>query len=327
MEENKILLNVRDLNIRFRTKKGYVNAVEHLSFFVKRGELLALVGESGCGKSVTSLAIMGLIEKPGEVKAEEINLDGIDMMKLSAKEIRKMCGIEIAMIFQDPLTSLNPLFTVGNQISEQFITHIPGCTRAQAKEMSIEMIRKTGIPRPEEVFKSYPHELSGGMRQRVMIAIALACNPKLLIADEPTTALDVTIQAQILHLMKNLIKEYDTAILFITHDLGVVAEMADRVAVMYTGQIVEEADVHSLFHKPKHPYTRGLLQSTIKVQDKKGHLDPIEGAVPSLNRLPEGCRFHPRCKYMTETCRTVMPELIEMEPGHYSRCLMAEKGE
>lgn len=323
--KSDVLLDVKDLNIRFKTKKGYVNAVEHLDFQVKKGELLALVGESGCGKSVTSLAVMDLIERPGEVKAEHMVLDGKDLTTIPPKVKRKMRGTEMAMIFQDPLTSLNPLYTIGNQLSEQFLTHIPGCTKQQAKEMSIDIIRKTGIPRPEAVYKSYPHELSGGMRQRIMIAIALSCNPKLLIADEPTTALDVTIQAQILHLMQNLIKDFDTSILFITHDLGVVAEMADRVVVMYTGQIVEEADVYTLFHNPKHPYTQGLLNSTINVQQQEDELEPIAGTVPSLSNLPKGCRFHPRCKYATEACRNTMPSLVEVGPGHYSRCLLAEK--
>lgn len=323
--KSDVLLDVKDLNIRFKTKKGYVNAVEHLDFQVKKGELLALVGESGCGKSVTSLAVMDLIERPGEVKAEHMLLDGKDLTAIPPKVKRKMRGTEMAMIFQDPLTSLNPLYTIGNQLSEQFLTHVPGCTKQQAKEMSIDIIRKTGIPRPEAVYKSYPHELSGGMRQRIMIAIALSCNPKLLIADEPTTALDVTIQAQILHLMQNLIKDFDTSILFITHDLGVVAEMADRVVVMYTGQIVEEADVYTLFHNPKHPYTQGLLNSTINVQQQEDELEPIAGTVPSLSSLPRGCRFHPRCKYATEACRSTMPSLVEVAPGHYSRCLLAEK--
>ena len=323
--KSDVLLDVKDLNIRFKTKKGYVNAVEHLDFQVKKGELLALVGESGCGKSVTSLAVMDLIERPGEVKAEHMVLDGKDLTTIPPKVKRKMRGTEMAMIFQDPLTSLNPLYTIGNQLSEQFLTHIPGCTKQQAKEMSIDIIRKTGIPRPEAVYKSYPHELSGGMGQRIMIAIALSCNPKLLIADEPTTALDVTIQAQILHLMQNLIKDFDTSILFITHDLGVVAEMADRVVVMYTGQIVEEADVYTLFHNPKHPYTQGLLNSTINVQQQEDELEPIAGTVPSLSNLPKGCRFHPRCKYATEACRNTMPSLVEVAPGHYSRCLLAEK--
>ena len=322
---NDILLDVKDLNIRFKTKKGYVNAVEHLDFHVKKGELLALVGESGCGKSVTSLAVMDLIERPGEVKAESMMLDGHELTTTPPNEKRKMRGTEMAMIFQDPLTSLNPLYTIGNQLSEQFLTHIPGCTKQQAKEKSIEIIRKTGIPRPEAVYKSYPHELSGGMRQRVMIAIALACNPKLRIADEPTSALHLTIQAQITHLMQDLFKDFDTSILFITHDLGVVAEMADRVVVMYTGQIVEEADVYTLFHNPKHPYTQGLLNSTINVQQQDDTLEPIAGTVPSLNHLPEGCRFHPRCKYATEACKHTMPQLVEVGPGHYSRCLLAEK--
>ena len=323
--DQDILLDVKDLNIRFKTKRGYVNAVEHLSFQMKKGELLALVGESGCGKSVTSLAIMDLIDRPGEVHAAHITLNGVDLTKISDNAKRKMRGTEMAMIFQEPLTSLNPLYTIGNQISEQFLTHIPNCTKQMAKEKSIEIIRKTGIPRPEEVYKSYPHELSGGMRQRIMIAIALACNPKLLIADEPTTALDVRIQAQILHLMRDLIKEFDTSILFITHDLGVVAEMADRVVVMYLGQIVEEGDVFTLFHNPKHPYTQGLLNSTISVQHQENELEPIPGTVPSLNHLPKGCRFNPRCKYATEECREHMPEVKEIAPGHCVRCFLVEK--
>lgn len=323
-QDAKTLLEVKDLGIRFKGRQGYVNAVEHLDFTVKKGELLALVGESGCGKSVTSLAIMGLIQRPGEVFAGEILLDGVDLLKLPPKEKRKLRGTKLSMIFQDPLTSLNPLFTIGNQISEQFLTHIPGCTRAQAKEKSIEMIKKTGIPRPEEVYKSYPHELSGGMRQRVMIAIALCCNPGLLIADEPTTALDVTIQAQILHLMKELIREFDTSILFITHDLGVVAEMADRVMVMYTGQIVESADVYSLFHHPNHLYTKGLLNSTIRVQDEAGELEPITGTVPGLANLPCGCRFHPRCGEAAEACKAAIPPLVPVGEGHASRCILAQ---
>jgi peptide/nickel transport system ATP-binding protein/oligopeptide transport system ATP-binding protein len=319
------LLDVRNLDIQFKTKDGYISAVEGLNFSVHRSELLAMVGESGCGKSVTSLAVMGLIEHPGRVHADRMELAGVDMTRSSPEEIRRLRGTQMSMIFQDPLTSLNPLFTVGNQISEQFLTHVPGCTHGEAKQRSIDMIRKTGIPRPEAVYGSYPHELSGGMRQRIMIAIALCCNPVLLIADEPTTALDVTIQAQILYLMRELIAEYGTSILFVTHDLGVVAEMADRVIVMYTGQIVEEADVFTLFHNPAHPYTKGLLHSTIKVQDMAGRLKPIPGTVPSLKKLPDGCRFHPRCEYSIDECRRRRPELIEVEPNHYSRCILPAK--
>jgi oligopeptide/dipeptide ABC transporter ATP-binding protein len=316
------LLDVKNLNIRFKTKHGDVTAVEHLDLSVYKGELLALVGESGCGKSVTSLSIMGLIEKPGWVEADYMLLDGQDMVKATPDQIRKLRGTKMSMIFQDPLTSLNPLYTVGDQIAEQFLTHEPNCTKKEAKQKSIDIIRKTGIPRPEAVYHSYPHELSGGMQQRVMIAIALACHPKLLIADEPTTALDVTIQAQILYLMRELIREYETSILFITHDLGVVAEMADRVIVMYAGQIVEIADVFTLFHNPAHPYTKGLLRSTIKVQDESDNLEPIKGTVPSLNHMPEGCRFNPRCEYAMEACYKNQPSLIEVRPGQFSRCLL-----
>jgi oligopeptide/dipeptide ABC transporter ATP-binding protein len=322
MENAEKLLDVRNLDIRFKTKDGYISAVDGLDFSVYRGEVLAMVGESGCGKSVTSLAVMGLIEYPGRVHADRMELAGVDMAHCSPEEIRRLRGSQMSMIFQDPLTSLNPLFTVGKQISEQFLTHVPGCTRNEAKRRSIEMIHKTGIPRPEAVYGSYPHELSGGMRQRIMIAIAMCCNPVLLIADEPTTALDVTIQAQILHLMRELIAEYETSILFITHDLGVVAEMADRVVVMYTGQIVEEADVLTLFHEPAHPYTKGLLHSTIKVHDSGGRLEPIPGTVPSLKKLPDGCRFHPRCEFSVDECRHCRPEMLKVGSNHYSRCCL-----
>jgi oligopeptide/dipeptide ABC transporter ATP-binding protein len=325
--EGEKLLDVRNLNISFKTRKGEITAVEGLNLSVYNGELLALVGESGCGKSVTSLAIMNLIESPGIVKADSMILAGTELTKLNPAEIRNMRGTKMSMIFQDPLTSLNPLFTVGNQISEQFLTHVPNCSRAEARDRSIEMIRKTGIPGPEAVYKCFPHELSGGMQQRIMIAIAICCNPVLLIADEPTTALDVTIQAQILNLMRELIAGYNTSILFITHDLGVVAEMADRVIVMYTGQVVEEAEVNTLFHDPRHPYTRGLLHSTIKVQKVKSQLEPIAGTVPSLSDLPPGCRFNPRCQYATDECRQNKPELKEVDPKHYCRCFLSGKEE
>ena len=307
--EDDVLLDVEDLNIRFKTKRGYVNAVEHLNFQVKRGELLALVGESGCGKSVTSLAIMDLIGRPGEVWAKHIILNGKDLTKLSPNAKRKMRGTEMAMIFQDPLTSLNPLYTIGNQLSEQFLTHIPGCTKQMAKEMSIDIIHKTGIPRPEAVYKSYPHELSGGMRQRIMIAIALACNPKLLIADEPTTALDVTIQAQVLAMIQDLRERLGMSMLMITHDLGIVAEICDYVAVMYAGEIVEYGSVWDVYTNPKHPYTRGLFESIPKMDVDDDHLVPIPGLAPNSTALPAGCYFHPRCKYCQDKCCEQSPPM------------------
>ena len=303
---------------------GTLEVLKGVSLDVAQGEVFCLVGESGCGKSLTSLSIMGLVEKPGIVEADAIILDGQDISHLKEEKLRELRGNKMSMIFQEPLTSLNPLFTVGNQMDEVFRLH-QKASRAKAKQMSVDMLRFVGIPDPEDVYKRYPAALSGGMRQRVMIAMALSCRPKLLIADEPTTALDVTIQKQILKLMKDLRRELGTSIIFITHDLGVVAEMADRVVVMYTGQIVEEADVYTLFHNPKHPYTQGLLNSTINVQQQDDTLEPIAGTVPSLNHLPEGCRFHPRCKYATEACKHTMPQLVEVGPGHYSRCLLAEK--
>lgn len=313
------LLQVEDLSIRFKTYNGYLNAVNSISFKVNKGEVLALVGESGCGKSLTSLAIMGLIEKPGEVKAEKIQLNDKNLPKLKENEMRRLRGDRISMIFQEPLTSLNPLFRVGHQIDEVFRYH-GGLSRSQAKEKSIEMIKKVGIARPEAVYNAYPVELSGGMRQRIMIAMALACNPELLIADEPTTALDVTIQAQILQLMRGLQQELQTSIILITHDLGVVAEMADRVAVMYAGRIVEQTDVYTLFSKPLHPYTKGMIGSTLKLNEHINNLPTIKGAVPSLSNMPNGCRFHPRCEYATDKCSLQAPELREVEPGHFVEC-------
>ena len=263
--DEKYILDVKGLNVYFKTQHGRLDAIKGLDFHVKQGEVLGIVGESGCGKSVTSLSVMGLIEPPGGYEAEYIKFKGKDISRISREERRKLRGSGMAMIFQEPLTSLNPLLTVGSQIYEQVKIHTPGISRTDCKAVCIEMLKKTGIPDPEGVYKNYPAFLSGGMRQRVMIAIAMVCNPALLIADEPTTALDVTIQAQILSLMKGLQKEYETAIMFITHDLGVIAETADRVMVMYAGQVVEEADVRSIFHNPVHPYTRGLLDSTVRV--------------------------------------------------------------
>ncbi|MEF9971151.1 MAG: ABC transporter ATP-binding protein [Oscillospiraceae bacterium] len=320
------VLDVQNLSISFKTQNSCLSAVEGLNFHVDKGEVLGIVGESGCGKSISSLAVMDLIEAPGFYSADAIMFRGEDISKLDKEAHRKLRGSGMAMIFQEPLTSLNPLLTVGKQVSEQIKEHTPGISKKECKERSIEMLRKTGIPDPVGAFKNYPAFLSGGMRQRVMIAIALACNPALLIADEPTTALDVTIQAQILHLMKNLQKEFDTAIMFITHDLGVIAETADRVMVMYAGQIVEEAQVMDIFHNPQHPYTRGLLNSTIKVQEQNDRLETIEGVVPTLAKMPKGCRFAPRCPLASEKCRASMPELTKAGEGHLVRCFQAEKG-
>ena len=320
------VLSVRGLNVNFKTQKGYLNAVDSLEFHVDKGETLAIVGESGCGKSITSLSIMGLLEFPGSYYADQIIFQGKNITNANKEERRKLRGSGMSMIFQEPLTSLNSLLTVGSQLFEQIKVHEKGLSKAECRKKCIEMLRKTGIPDPEQTYKNYPAFLSGGMRQRVMIAIALACDPALLIADEPTTALDVTIQAQILYLMKQLQKEYQTAIMFITHDLGVVAEMADRVIVMYAGQIVEEADVRTLFHTPRHPYTKGLLNSTVRVSKDATRLQTIEGVVPTLSAMPEGCRFAPRCPFATERCSKSCPKLkpVGMESGHLVRCILQE---
>ena len=300
------LLEVQHLKTHFPTRAGLVRAVDDVSFDIDRGELLGVVGESGCGKSMTALSIMRLIALPGKIAGGQINFDGRDLLKLSNREMRAVRGDDIAMIFQDPMTSLNPVFTVGGQIAEALRLH-RGLSRQDAREAAVAAMREVAIPDPESRADDYPHQLSGGMRQRVMIAMALACDPKLLIADEPTTALDVTIQAQILELLNHLRKTRDLAVLLITHDLGVVAEVADRVCVMYTGKIVEQSPVEELFARPKHPYTEGLLQSvpklTMKEVVKRERLQTIEGVVPSPLNVPSWCHFEPRCPYRMPRCR------------------------
>ncbi|MER2039627.1 MAG: ABC transporter ATP-binding protein [Solibacillus sp.] len=325
--QSEVILQVEDLHTYFKTGSGDVPSVNGVSFDIREGETLAIVGESGSGKSVTSLSIMGLIEKPGEVRKGKIQFKNKDLMKISEKEYRNLRGNEIAMIFQEPLTALNPLFTVGNQISETIRLH-QKLDKKKAKEKGIDMLRHVGIPRPEKVYNTYPHTLSGGMRQRVMIAMALSCHPKLLIADEPTTALDVTIQAQILDLMRNLSKGDQTAILLITHDLGVVAEMADRVVVMYCGQVVESADVYKIFEQPLHPYTKGLLDSTPKFFIEDEQLKSIHGTVPTMDNMPLGCKFCPRCTVAIDQCYKEEPKLTELSDGRQVRCwLVGNKGE
>jgi len=299
------LLEVKNLETHFPTRGGLVRAVNDVSFYLDRGELLGLVGESGCGKSITALSIMRLIAPPGKIVGGEIMFEGRNLLTLSNAEMRAIRGDDIAMIFQDPMTSLNPVYTVGEQIAEALRLH-RGLSRKDAREAAITAMREVAIPDPSRRADDYPHQLSGGMRQRVMIAMALACDPKLLIADEPTTALDVTIQAQILELLDELRKTRELAVLLITHDLGVVAEVADRVAVMYTGRIVEESPVDELFARPKHPYTEGLLRSVPKLTAehviKLERLETIEGTVPSPANLPPGCHFAPRCPYRMQRC-------------------------
>jgi oligopeptide/dipeptide ABC transporter ATP-binding protein len=317
------LLEVTGLRTSFHTRDGLVRAVDGIDFHVDRGEIMGLVGESGCGKSVTSLSIMGLVAKPGVIDAGEVKFDGRDLLKLKDDEMRKLRGDRLSMIFQQPQSSLNPVRDVGRQIGEVLELH-RRMKRGPARARALELLRMVGIPDPERRLKSYPHEMSGGMAQRVMIAMALACEPELLIADEPTTALDVTIQAQILDLMRNLREQTGTAIILITHDLGVVAEMADRVAVMYAGEIVEQADVTTLFRQPRHPYTRGLIASIPVVGNVHTDLSVIPGNVPNLIDLPKGCRFAPRCASRVAEDNAmaidVHPGLHPLEPGHEVRC-------
>ena len=319
------LLEVNNLRTYFPTRRGLVRAVDGVSFYLDRGELLGLVGESGCGKSMTALSVMRLIAPPGKIVEGEILFDGQDLLKLSDAEMRQMRGDDIAMIFQDPMTSLNPVFTVGEQIAEALRLHRK-LSRKEAKRAAIEAMREVAIPDPARRIDDYPHQLSGGMRQRVMIAMALACNPRLLIADEPTTALDVTIQAQILELLDELRKQRELAVLLITHDLGVVAEVADRVAVMYTGRIVEESPVDELFARPKHPYTEGLLRSVPKLTTehvaRKERLETIDGTVPRPTDLPPGCHFAPRCSHRMPRCTEEDIPLYQLEKGVQVRCVL-----
>ena len=318
------ILEVRNLTTSFKTERGVLNAVQGVSFHVDKGEILGLVGESGCVKSVTSQSIMRLYDEKRLAHYQgEILFDGVDLLTLPEKKMQAVRGKDIAMVFQDSLSSLNPVFTCGNQIMEALMIH-QKLSKREARERAIEMLRLVGIPSPETRVDQYPHELSGGMRQRVMIACALSCHPKLLIADEPTTALDVTIQAQIMELIVELNQKLNMGVILITHDLSVVAETCSRVAVMYLGQIVEEADVFSLFQNPQHPYTKGLLRSIPKMNgERRERLFIIEGSVPLLSQIPQGCRFCPRCPFAEEGCSKAMPELQSVSSTQKVRCFRA----
>jgi len=316
---NENILEVRNLQTFFETEDGEVKAVNGVSFDVPKGKTLGIVGESGSGKSITSLSILRLIDKPGKIVGGQILFKGEDILQYSNKKMREIRGNHISMIFQEPMTSLNPVYTVGEQIAESFIIH-QGLNKKEALVKSVEMLKLVGIPSPEKRIKQYPHELSGGMRQRVMIAMALACNPDLLIADEPTTALDVTIQAQILELIKDLQKRLNMSVIFITHDLGVVAETCDKVAVMYCGKIVEYSDVRSLFKEPKHPYTVGLLNSLPRHDIDQEELTAIKGTVPSPKEMPIGCAFAPRCPHASEICHKKLPDLQTVNGENQVRC-------
>jgi oligopeptide/dipeptide ABC transporter ATP-binding protein len=320
---NQTLLEVRGLKTHFYTESGVVRAVDGVDLVVRRGEVLGLVGESGCGKSVTSLSIMKLISQPGEIVEGEIIFDNEDLVRKPESEMTRIRGNRISMIFQQPTSCLNPVFRVGEQLAEVLYIH-QDVAKGNGQRRAVELLSMVGIPEPESRARAFPHELSGGMAQRVMIAMALACVPELLIADEPTTALDVTIQAQILDLMRNLGSKMETSIILITHDLGVVAEMCDRVDVMYAGRIVEEADVFSLFREPKHPYTQALIGSTPVLGEADKELYAIPGSVPNLIDLPPGCKFSPRCaarvEHELEICTHQEPRLFEVEPDHFVRC-------
>ncbi len=320
------LLEVKNLRTQFQTQDGIVRAVDDVSFYVMPGETLGVVGESGCGKSMTGLSIMRLIPMPpGKIASGEIIFEGNDLLKMNDEQIRSIRGHQIAMIFQDPMTSLNPVLTINRQISESLMLHL-GMSKEEARNRAIELLQMVGIPNAAERVDQYPHQFSGGMRQRVMIAMALSCNPKLLIADEPTTALDVTIQAQILDLMRNLQRDRGTGVIMITHSMGVVAGMADRVQVMYAGHIVETAKTEEIFGNPRHPYTVGLMRSIPRLDARtKEKLEPIRGLPPDLIDLPDMCPFLPRCNYAREKCEQKNPPLLEVKPGHYSACWFWEE--
>ncbi len=322
------LLEVKNLHTYFKTKKGIVKAVNDVSYSIEPGKTLGIVGESGSGKSVSAMSILRLLDANGYIAEGEVLFEGKDLTKLSLNEMYSIRGNAISVIFQEPMTSLNPVFTVEKQLSEPFIIH-QGMKKKEARKQALKMLYDVQIPNPEAVIKQYPHQLSGGMRQRVMIAMALACRPKILIADEPTTALDVTIQAQILRLMNELQKEKGTSILFITHDLGVINEMADDVAVMYCGQVVEKASAKLIFTdcKMSHPYTEGLMMSIPRIDNVTQKLEPIPGAVPHPLALPKGCKFAPRCKYCTQKCLEEEPTLVDAGNGQLIRCFYPDKEE
>lgn len=321
---DKRILEVNGLRTSFFTDDGEIPAVDDVNFHINEGEIVGVVGESGCGKSVTSLSIMGLVPSPpGKIVGGEILFKGEDLTKASEKRMRQLRGNDVAMIFQEPMTSLNPLFTIGEQLIEAIRLHNKW-NKKQAKDRAVEMLNLVGLPRAEKLIDDYPHQLSGGMRQRVMIAMAMVCNPKLLIADEPTTALDVTIQAQILKLMRRLNKEFGTAIMLITHDLGVVAEVCERIVVMYSGKVVEQGSVDEIFNHPKHPYTIGLIKSVPDMRKKVKRLYSIPGNVPKPGSIKQGCRFAARCEHALKRCFNETPSLYETNQGHYARCFLHE---
>ncbi|MCB5934165.1 ABC transporter ATP-binding protein [Caldibacillus thermoamylovorans] len=321
------ILEIQNLQTSFFSDGKEIKAVDGVSFTIHKGETVGIVGESGSGKSVTSLSVMRLLhDTPGKIVGGSICFNGKNLLELPEKEMRKIRGNEIAMIFQEPMTSLNPVYKIGKQLEEAIRLHL-GYDKKQARAHAVQMLKLVGLPRAEELVNEYPFQLSGGMRQRVMIAMAMSCKPKLLIADEPTTALDVTIQAQILDLMRKLGQASDTSIMLITHDLGVVAEMCDRVVVMYAGKVVEETDVHTLFSEPKHPYTQGLLKSIPKLGEKVGKLDSIPGNVPTPDELPQGCKFATRCKFATEQCWKKEPQLDKISKDHKARCWLHQDTE
>ena len=323
----KTILDVKELITSFDTESGRINAVDGVSFKLEKGKTLGLVGESGCGKSVTALSILRLLPKPaGNIEHGSVIFNNIDLTKVSADEMHDIRGSKISMIFQEPMTALNPVHRIGKQIGEMFELHCLDLSQKEVESKSLELLNKVGIPDPEKRINEYPHQLSGGMRQRVMIAMALACEPEILIADEPTTALDVTIQAQILDLIKELQQKTGMSIIFITHDLGVIAELCDEVVVMYAGKIAESADVMELFKNPLHPYTKGLLASIPRLENKrKTKLNTIKGMVPTLYELPDGCRFQNRCPYVMEICKNEAPPMYLAGDKHYASCFLLDK--
>ena len=325
MENNNNVLEIRGLNSYFFTEKGVAPAVDGLDLDIPKGKIIGLVGESGCGKSMTAKSIMGLLKYPGRVAGGSIRFEDQDLTRLSDKELRKICGNDISMIFQEPMTSLNPVLKVGRQVRETLLVHNPAMSKAEAKQRVVEMFQRVGIPEAEKRYDCYPHELSGGLRQRVMIAMAMVCKPKLLIADEPTTALDVTIEAQILRLMKELRDETGMSVLIITHNMGVVAEICDYVYVMYAGKIMEQAETFELFDHTMHPYTKGLLDSIPHIGQNAERLHTIPGVVPNLLHLPQGCPFSNRCEYATDQCRTEKAQLHPVAPDHQVRCFRCEE--